>query len=1074
MIVAMLKRPVAVSMFFVAVAILGAVSFTSISIEGKPDVDLPQILVSTRWPGATPEVIQVFLTSPIEEVAAQVEGLEEMFSSSTRQKSIVTLKFQRDTDMDFAKLDLNERLARLRENLPPGASQPVLRMDDSDDVDFGNFMTFDVSGPYDMQYLTKLVQDYLRDHISSVEGVSLVNITGEREKSLRIELDREAMDLYGLVPAVVSSKVRQLGSETYETARTFYSNKEYTVIVENSVPSIQAVQELVLRVFGDQVVRVRDVGTVTLGYAKERGLSRLNGNPTLNVRIGKEVGANVIATSKRVRETVAEQMKRMPEGVRVDWIADQGEDMQEELDSVYMRGLWCVVLIVVLLLFFLQSASAALVITLNIFFSVLITLNFMYYFDITVNILTLSGLAVGFGMLVDNAIVVLENIFRHRELGASRFDAAVEGCKEVIWAIVAATLTTVASFACMYMLEGRMNATFLSMAIAVIFSLSASLLVSFTFTPMLSMLIRGSSIEKKKSGDSWVARNISRPLDRFADGYKAAVMWTLNHKMLVVFCVATLFFLFYRIAEEEIDRGSFFLGFNRDDELFVGIRMPEGAELETANDVIRQFEEPLLKAEGYEDVSTRVSGSQAIIRISFDSEMLNTAYPLALKSRLIAIAQKFAGLGIYVGGISSDDNYFSGSTGFETYNSQIRLMGYNYADLMDYADDLLRKVKRNRRVRETKVETSARSFRSRDETETALRIERDKLRTFNVELNYLLSFIRTNLTVESTSRTRFRGEEIVLEVKYDNSDDFDIKALESLVIRTEDNRQIRLSDLFTIEERKVPGGIDRKDQQYAITVKWDYKGSARKARKYNEEIYEGLQLPPGFRAELDYNDATTDEEEANLQFVIMLAIIVVFMIIASLYESFIDPLVIFLTIPLSFIGVAWIYWYTNESFSATSYIGLIILAGIVVNNSILLVSHLNDEVRASEHDGRHLYEAIADASRDRLRPILLTAITTIVGLLPLMDDFVSWMLYSSTIGEVLHALHLPLPEQGTDNMELQSTLGMFDSLSRSTVGGMLTATFSTLLVIPVVYALFFRAKQWLNSRINEVLAQLQG
>lgn len=1062
----LLKRPVAVTMFYMAVVILGYFSFRNLAIEGQPDTELPQLIVNTNWGTTSPEVVQVFLTSPIEESGAQIEGLEEMVSSSRRGVSEVTLKFNRETDMEFAKLDLNERLSKLRSELPPGASQPRIRMTESNRRADEDFMTFAVSGPYNLDELTELFDDYLRNSISSVDGVADVGVQGDREKAVKVKLDREAMDLYGLVPQVVLARVNEF-TTNYETNRSSYLNHEYTIVIENTIPSIRDLEETVLTRYRDQLVRLKDVGTVELGNSKVMSYSRLNGNPVLTVSIQKEVGTNVIQTAKTVKQEVEEALSVMPEGFRIEWINDEGEMMEEQLSSVYQRGFWCIVLIVLLLLVFLQSASAAMVITLNIFFSVLITINFMFYFDVAFNIVSLSGLAVGFGMLVDNAIVVLENIFRYREEGKSKIDAALLGAKEVVWPILAATLTTVAAFMCMFLLEDRLSATYLPLSLAVIFSLSASLVVSFTFTPLLSMLIRGSNLNPNyKPGP--VRSFLGNGVRRMTDTYGHVVAWTLRHKFFVMFVSLSLFGMYFQIYRTEIDKGGFSFFFNRDDQVGVVVRMPEGAEVETADEVIKQFETPLLEVEGYKDADTRVFSNFAIMMVKFDSEMLRTPYPLALKSRLISVAQRFAGVSLTVFGINSEDNYYSGSTGYESYNSSIRVLGYNYKRLMDFSNDILRSVKKNRRVKSTKLETSRGGrFGARDQTETVLRVNREALRQYDMDISYLMAFLGRNLTVESTSRTKYKGEEMSLEVKFDDADDFDIKALENLTITTPAGQKIRLADTVTLEERKVASGIDRKDQQYMVNVMWDYKGSTKRARRYTESIFNSLDLPSGFKAELEYDQFLSEDETRNLRLVAFFAVLIVFMIIAALYESIIDPLIIFLTVPLAFIGVSWIYNYTGNSFDSTAWIGLVILAGIIVNNSILLVSQINLEVQNMEKTGLTFTEAIIKASKDRLRPILLTAITTIVGLLPLLEEFVNFFLGLPLIGTFLGSLGV---EAGgnLENQGLQSTLSMFSSLSRSTVGGMLTATFATLLVMPVVYAVFYRLKQWTYVRINEM------
>ncbi len=1083
----LLTRPVAVSMFYLGIVILGVISYLNLSVEGQPDTELPQLVVSTSWPNASPEVVQVFLTSPVEEAAAQIEGLEELISSSTRGSSSVILKLNRDTDMEFARLDLNERLSSIRTDLPSGAQQPVINMTERNDTDQNQFMSFNISGPYDLQRLSELFNDYIYDEISSVEGVADVIVRGEREKTLKVLLDRRAMDLYGLVPSRVTSKIAEL-SKIYETPRSKFKNQEYLITITNSIPDIKTVEDLVLVKFKDKIVTVGDVGTVELGHARAFSLSRLNGNPTLNITVEKEVGASVIQTARKVRESTIAALEHMPVPTaknflpdeklppggeanmfRLDLDLDEGLMMQEQLSNIYTRGAWCIGLIIILLLIFLQSVSAAVVITFNIFFSVLITVNFMYYFDVTFNVVTLSGLAIGFGMLVDNAIVVLENIFRHRELGRSRTESAILGVKEIVWAIIAATLTTVAAFLMMIFLEGRLAVTYWPLALSVIFSLSASLFVSFTFTPLLSILIRGSNLGNSGKKKNVVARLFGWMVNGLTENYGRVVSWTLHHKMLLILITASFLFMFVKIFQDEIDSGGFSFFFNRDDRVTTFIRMPEGAELDTADEVIRQFEEPLMDVKGYRDVSVRVFDTMAIMEVSFDSEMLASPFPLALKSKLISIAQGFAGVGLYVAGISSDDNYSSGSTGYESYNSNIRVMGYNYKDLMDYAEKLERQVKRSRRVKTTKLETSRRSFRTPDQTETALEVDREAMRQYDIDISYLMGFLFRNLRMESTDLIKYDKEEMKLEVKFADADDFDIKALEDLVIRTPGNQRIRLADMVSIVERKMPGGIDRKDQQYMVNVRWDYKGSPKRARTYNEAIFSNLELPSGFKAELDYSEDISEDERINLYFVMGLATLVVFMIIAALYESFVDPLVIFLTIPLAFIGVSWIYWQNGKSFDSTAYIGLIILAGIVVNNSILLVSHINDEVRKTEETGLTFNEAVVKACKDRLRPILLTAITTIVGLLPLLEEFVFWFVNLAPVAFILNLIGMEVAVN-LENRGLQGTLNMFSSLSRSTVGGLLSATLSTLLVIPVVYTVFFRSKQWLSFRINEAFS----
>jgi HAE1 family hydrophobic/amphiphilic exporter-1 len=613
-----------------------------------------------------------------------------------------------------------------------------------------------------------------------------------------------------------------------------------------------------------------------------------------------------------------------------------------------------------------------------------------------------------------------------------------------------------------------MAVTYWPLALAVIFSLSASLFVSFTLTPLLCAMVP--SVQMLNEASTRGRFSLTRWFLRIGHGYQQLVFWSLHHKMVLMAIVGFLGVMFVQIWREEISRGGFSFFSNRQDRVGVFVRLPQGSELSTADEVIKQFEQPLKQVSGYKDMTVNVNQNYAHLQVSFDQESLKTPFPLALKAKLVGIAQGFAGIGISVYGISNDDNYYAGTTGYETYNSSITLLGYNYKKLMDFSEDILKQVKRQRRVKTTDIQTSSSRFRGgSNETETVLVVNRDQLNQFPVSIQYLLGFIQRNLKVESTSFTKYQGEEVRLEVKFEDAEDFDVKDLEALTIPTADGQRLRLADFMTLETRKVSQGIDRKDQQFAIKVRWDYRGTLRRAKSFRDEVFAGLQLPPGFKAELEVNEDLTEEENQNLTFVILLACIVVFMIIAALYESLLDPLIIFLTIPLAFLGVSWIYWFTLQSFDSTAYIGLIILAGIVVNNSILLVSHLNLEVSRRHQTGLSYHQAVAKAAKDRFRPIVLTAVTTIVGLLPLLEDFVWWFQNLPGISSLM-ALMGGSDASKEANIGVDTTLSLFSSLSRTTVGGMLSATLSTLIIIPMIYVLFGRLKNWVQERKQELAA----
>jgi len=1014
------ERPVATAMFYLALSLLGIYSFLNIPLELAPKEDFPQLTIQTNWPGVPPEIIQTQVTSPLEEVASTVKGLRKISSSSATGRSTIILEFEPRTNMEFATLSLSERLSKAKEELPYGARQPWIEPYVPEDFRTEDFLEYTISGDYPLQKLRETVREKLEFGLGSVKGVARVRVTGGSSPEIRIVLDRKKLNSLNIHPYQVLSSLYQR-NQTFPAGKIKKGNQEYIFKVSSSIKDIKEIEETIVSYSGGIAIKLNDVAKVLPSFQDIHDINRINGQPTIRMTILKEKGTGTLKVARWVKKRLEEIKKELPQDLIFRVVNDESREIQKNLNDLYR--LVAIMLGVVFLIIFLimRRFLPSLLILSSIFFSVLITFNLIYLFKISMNMLTLGALALGFGMFVDNSIVVFENILRLREKRVSLGEALIRGPREVFLAVLASTLTTVCVFFSFPYFQGRLKMYYLPLAIVISSALAISLFVSFSLVPALSPRLL-----KLRKGEQ---------KEKICLAYEKFLKFMLGHPLEVLIAVFLIFYGSYKWFKSEVTIGEWFRWYAKE-KLSISIRMPPGTDITKTDELVRKFEEKIQEADYEKEMNTNIMAENAYILIAFPPEIENSFRPYLLKEELIQLATQFAGIDIGIYGFDPQGYYSSMGTGIY-YDSRIKFYGYNLKKLSEITSELEERLRRNPRIKEIKIVSSRLGWWRIDSFENILKIDKEALRKYEIDPQYLYFHFQALLQgqLETPLRSKISGKEISLSIKFPEAEAMDIKSLQDSLIRTRKGEYLRLSEITTLEERPIAGSIDRENQQFQQTVMWEFRGPSKASEDYRRVVFEGLKLPPGFSASLEETWLITKEEKAQIKLAIIFSLIAVYMILAALYESFIQSLFIMLAVPLSLIGVFVAFVIARYAFDSSAYIGVILLAGIVVNNAILLVDHINLRRRL----GFSLLEAIIVGTRERVRPIFMTTSTTVLGMLPMV---------------------LIQTEAGKNQI--------WSSLALCTVGGLVSSTTLILIVIPIFYYYGDRIHFWAYQRFQEL------
>jgi HAE1 family hydrophobic/amphiphilic exporter-1 len=1069
-----IHRRVTIAMFTLAIILFGAVSFFRLKVNLLPELTYPTLTVRTEYPGAAPAEIENLISKPVEEVLGVVKNVNRVSSISRSGQSDVILEFAWGTDMDYASLDVREKLDALE--LPLDVERPsLLRFDPSLDpvMRFGFFKEADAAADSahaegywfdeeELKFLRRFAEEEIEKELEASLGVAAVKVSGGLADEIQILVDQQLLAQLNLP---IGDLAAQIGAENVNLSggRLEEGTQQYLVRTLNQFESVDEIAEVIVSTKDGKPIYLRDIATVRHGYKEREAITRLDGREAVEIAIYKEGDANAVAVAREIEKHLVRTKHILPEGYKLVKVYDQSTFIQQAINEVIQAAVIGGILAIIILYLFLQNFWATVIISLSIPVSIIATFNLMYGADLTLNIMSLGGIALGVGMLLDNSIVVLENISRHRAMGKSVTEAASDGAGEVGKAVTASTLTTVAVFLPLVFVQGISGQLFKDQALTVTFSLLASLVVALTLIPMLASIQAkkdppvepAPKKEPKRRVGRWmrtfgrvvfmtvpvfctrllltVVRGISRGvmfligplLKLFTKGYNAVeksysgmLAWALDHKGRVVVIALILFgstmLLIPKLGVELIPQLS-------QGEFRVEFRLSPGTPLEVTDRAIRSVE---ASATDIADISTIFSVAGTGNRMDANpeqggenwGEMNVVLHPGAGRmdeDRVMGLMRKD------LQAVPDLQYKFFRPTLF-TFKTpiEIEVAGYDLRSLKKVSNEIAAKLEADSRFADVK------STMKSGHPEIQIKFDREKAAALGFQVYEIADRVVSKVRGDIASRYSWRDRKIDILVRAKESDRNSVDKIRKLIINPESDRPVTLEAVADITLDTGPGEIRRVDQERValVSANLNYGDLGTAAEKINV-IIAGIPMPAGLGVRIAGQNQEMARSFKSLQFALLLAIFLVYLVMASQFESFLHPFVILFTIPLALIGAVWALYITGSTISVVVFIGLILLAGIVVNNAIVLIDLIN-QLRES---GMEKIQAILEGGKSRLRPILMTTLTTALGLLPLAIG----------IG---------------DGAEIRAPMAI------TVIGGLTVSTLLTLIVIPVVYALFDRKK----------------
>jgi HAE1 family hydrophobic/amphiphilic exporter-1 len=1078
-----IRRKVTIAMFTLGVLLFGMVSLSRLNVNLLPELSYPTLTIRTDFEGAAPVEVENLITKPVEEAVGVVQGVQQVRSISRAGQSDVVLEFAWGTDMSFANLDVMAKLDAVQ--LPLDAEKPVtLRFDPTLDpilryalyytddspedaeprpsVDFTALQ--DISNPEAISRLKGLRilgDEELKKNLESSQGVASVKISGGLEEEIQVNIDHQRLS-YLNIPIEAVTQILSAENVNLSGGRLEEGAQQYLVRTLNEFQTVEQIRNVVVASDSGKVVYLKDVADVVQSYKEREAITRLNGAEAVEIAIYKEGDANTVAVAREVNERMADIRENLPPNIRLEKIYDQSVFISSAVNEVRNAGIIGGILAVLVLYFFLRNFWSTVIISVSIPVSIIATFNLMYGNDISLNIMSLGGIALGIGMLVDNSIVVLENIARHREQGKGIAEAARDGAGEVGMAVVASTLTTIAVFFPLVFVQGIAGQLFKDQALTVTFSLLASLIVALTLIPMLSStggdkkaleplalkeprtrFGRGLRVIRMflfytvptafarlfKFIARWVSA-ITRALFSpfvyaFDKGYQftekrytSILKWSLNHKATVLITALLIFAgsiaIVPRIGVELIPQLS-------QGEFNVEFELPPGTPIEQTDRALRSIQE---SAKSYDGIRTTFAVAGTGNRMDASPNQggenwgqLDVALPSGASSaeeqqamsRLRAALAQVPGLQYSFG----RPELFSFKTPIE-----IEISGFDLDDLKKASDDIAARLAAIDRFADVKntMETGS--------PELQIHFDRDRAAALGLQVHEVADRVVSNIRGDVATRYSWRDRKIDVLVRAQESDRASIEEISRLIVNPGSPRPVPLSAIARVEVANGPAEIRRVSQQRVAIVSANLSyGDLGEAASVVREVLSETSMPPAVFAEIGGQNEEMSDSFRSLIFALALAIFLVYLVMASQFESLLHPFIILFSIPLALVGAIMALYVTGTTISVVVFIGLILLAGIVVNNAIVLIDLINQMRRK----GTEKVEAIMEGGKSRLRPILMTTLTTTLGLLPLAIGF-------------------------GDGAELRAPMGI------TVIGGLLVSTLLTLVVIPVMYSIVDRKR----------------
>jgi hydrophobic/amphiphilic exporter-1 (mainly G- bacteria), HAE1 family len=1007
------KRPITVAMMFLGILIVGAISLTRLPIELLPNFSFGDISIFINIRGGIPpEEVEELVTKPIEEAVGSVSHLRNLISISEEARSRVVMRFEPGIDMNYALLEVREKFSRIRSKLPPQIEKPVIAKFEQQDRPI---MIVAATGlGYTPEMLRKIVDGNIKDRILRVDGVANVDVGGGRERKILVEVDQRKLQGYNLP---IGKVINALNTNNIDLLLGSYDKRrdKHLIRIAGGFKSISDIENIgVFATPSKSIIKVKDIAEVKDSYLEAQSYARVNILPVVSLYIQKESEANTVEVSSGIRKSLDELKASgiIDPKIRLIETYNQATSIMQAIDGVKKTLLWGALFAIIVLWFFLRDMRSTFIIAVSIPISVVGTFMCMYFLKITLNIMTLSGLAIGVGMLVDSSVVVLENIHRLKEKGLETIRAVIQGTQEMILAITSGTITTIVVFLPIIFISKDIRILYMGLALTVAFSLIASLFVALSLVPMLSAYLPDISWKRVFKNKMRTAKKGSASfMNKIRKGYRHFLIGGLRNRYLagfialVLFCGA-LYLLVFRIEKE-------FVGTADQEDFTIFIELPTGAKLDISDQAVSGIEQILETIPEIKQFSSRIEkwSSKIYVKlVPLDQRTRATKEVIEdLRSRVEDVERKYREAFIY----------FEEAEEAETNEIIIDIFGYNYNTLNEIAISMLTRMQAIPGLIDLKIRWR------KGRPEWNLKVNREKAALYGLTVDDIANTVHAQMRGLRATLYHTEAKEVEVIARLQEKDRRTLDQLRKITMVNAEGTSVYLEQVIDFEPGIGPSKIWRKNKARMIQIsanrgKYAFGTAADKIK----DVLKDLKLPKDYYYNLGENYWRMIRNQKEFMAVwppgiLWIVIILIYLVLAALFESYTQPFIIMITVPLAAIGVAAALWLTKKTINISVLMGGIMLGGIVVNNAIILIDYTNRLVE----QGFRRKRAIVTASIRRLRPIMMTTCTTLLGLLPMAAD---------------------RSEQAS----------LWSPLAITVMGGLLSSTILTLFIVPGTYMIF--------------------
>lgn len=1002
-----IRKPATTIIFIISMIFFGFLGLRKMPVEMLPNINKPTVRIRIKWDGATPDDVDKMITRKIEDVLPNVEGIVEYSSESSAETSLIFIKFKYGTDVETKITLIQNELNQIRNKFPDDMDEPSIRKSSSSDVPA---LTFTLYGGDKME-MRSYAENNLKPMLERLEGVSEINVYGGQEQEVAIEIDPDKLENYNLSIVDVYNKMKS-ASANLPGGILREGEKEYLVKIEAEIETADEIREIILSNKDGHLLKLKDVANIKVAPKDIKSIYRKNGEDSIVVIISKTDGGNAVSIVNNSKKLLERNRGSLPLNTKLNYEFDSSITINNSINNVKSSGIQGLVLASAILFVFLKSISATIIIAVAIPISIIFTFFLLNMQGISINLISLMGLSLGIGMLVDNSVVVVDNIFRHMtELGKNKIQAAKDGAEEMALPVLASTMTTVAAFLPLVFQEGLAKEQFNNLCYAISYSLLASLIISLTFVPMIASKI----MDQKKNLNAE-----GKIMTTFRKIYVNSLKWSIRRRGIVLLILFALFSGSLYVASK---LGGRFTPTIDEGRYAVVAKLPSGSDVNKGDRIGKILEEKVKDLPFVVDYTVSANGTSSILNINAG---LKTSREESMSDILKKLRETFVEIPDME--LTIAPGYRFGTRGL--YDLEFELYSDNEAQLQIISEQLKEQIKKIDGIYDV---TS--SFEG-GKPEGKFYINREKAEYYGLDVKDIATMIQTQILGGTPIKINSDNSEIDVTLKLQKKYRESTGLILDSRITLKSGENIRISDVAEFRAEEGPSKIEKKDKKKKIVIYANMKDELdlKTAQELVIQTLEDMGYPEGITYGTGGKSADMAEMSEQLQYTFMIAVFLIYFILVWQFESFIMPFVIILSIPLSTTGAFYALYLAGLSIDAMVSVGFVMLAGIVVNNAIVLIDFINFRREV----GDNMNKALITAGKTRLRPILMTTLTTVLGMLPLM--------FSNGEGSEI-----------------------YKGMSFVVVFGLSAATLLTLIVIPIFYYFIDDFVKWCKKAKKVIL-----